>query len=65
MLSNEETKLVRDRIADFVVKFTDALLEGTKEDTLTVMEDFSGFFCCALAVARREGRIAALTTTTN
>ena len=65
MLSDEEIKLVRDRVADFVETFTDAILDGTKEDVLSVMEDFSKFFCDALSTAKREGRFSALVTTTN
>ena len=65
MLTDKEKYLVRERIGDFCVIFTDALLDGTKEDALSVMEDFSEFFCNALTVAKREGRIRALTTTTN
>lgn len=65
MLSQKETVLVRERVADFVTAFTDAILDGTKEDALSVMEDFSDFFCNALEAARRDGKYSALTTTTN
>ena len=65
MLSDEEIQLVRERVADFVETFTDAILDGTKEDALSVMEDFSGFFCNALSTAKREGKFSALVTTTN
>jgi hypothetical protein len=65
MISNEEIELIRDRVADFVVLFTDAILDGEKEDALSVMEDFSSFFYNAISVAKREGRFSALITTTN
>jgi len=65
MLSKEEIVLVRERIADFVTVFTDAILDGTREDALSVMEDFSDFFCNALSTAKREGKFSALITTTN
>lgn len=65
MLSDEEIKLIRERVADFVETFTDAILDGTKTDALGVMEDFAGFICRALTVAKREGRYSALITTTN
>ncbi len=65
MLAQEEIVLVRERIADFVTVFTDAILDGTREDALSVMEDFSDFFCNALEAAKRDGKYAALTTTTN
>ena len=65
MLSHEEIQLVRDRVADFVEVFADAILDGSQEDALSVMEDFSNFFCNALATAKREGKFSALTTTCN
>lgn len=65
MLSDEEIQAVRERVADFVEMFTDAILDGTRNDALSVMEDFSSFFCNALATAKREGRFSALITTTN
>ena len=65
MLTNEEKYLVRERIGDFCILFTDALLDGTKSDALMVMENFSSFVCGALEAAKRDGRLSALTTTTN
>lgn len=65
MLSKKEIVMVRERVADFVIVFTDAILDGTREDALSVMEDFSDFFCDALEAARRDGKYSALTTTTN
>jgi hypothetical protein len=65
MISKEEVLLVRDRVADFAIVFTDAILEGDETDVLSVMEDFSSFFCNALSVARSEGRLSVLTTINN
>jgi hypothetical protein len=65
MLSHEEIQLVRNRIADFVEVFADAILDGSQENALSVMEDFSNFFCNALVAARQDGKYSALTTTCN
>jgi hypothetical protein len=65
MLSEKEIMLMRNHIADFCVVLVDAACSGSKEDTLSVMEDFSKFICNALMAAKRDGRRNALITTTN
>jgi len=65
MLSHDEIMALRDRIADFVVVFTDAMLDGNAEDGRDVMEDFCDFMCGALEAARRDGRRQVLELTNN
>lgn len=65
MLSEKEIMLVRNNVADFCVVLVDSVCSGTKEDTVSVMEDFCNFVCNALIAAKRDGRRNALITTTN
>lgn len=65
MLSHNEIMALRECVADFVVVFTDAILERGVEDGRDVMEDFCDFMCGALEAARRDGRRQVLELTNN
>ena len=63
MLSVEEKNTIADCVAGFAMRLF--LAANSEENIQIELQDFYNLFCGALEVARRDGRVSAMTTTTN